>query len=120
MKLTVLMQPPFEISTAALDRLANAAGVPNQEIGIGRDLSFKVLSRRGSSPTPFEGEHYSISHDAREVWSERSAIQFRIGGREFWESFDPSEHLKGKTLTLVGRYEGPKQAGKVQSVLIAS
>jgi hypothetical protein len=114
------MQPPFEISTAALDRLANAAAVPNQEIGIGRDLSFKVLSPEGVVTDAFEGEHYSISHEAREAWSERLAVQVRIAGREFWVAPDALEHLKGKTLTLIRRYEGPKQAGKVQSVLIST
>jgi hypothetical protein len=114
------MQPPFEISAAALQRLTSAATVPNQEIGIGRDLSFRLLSPEGELTDAFEGEHYSISHDTRNAWSERRAEQFSIAGREFWVPPDAIEHLKGKTLTLIRRYEGPKQRGKVQSVLIAS
>jgi hypothetical protein len=111
---------PFEISAAASERLANAVAVPNLEIGIVRDLNFKVLSPEGELTDAFEGEHYSISHDGREAWSERLAVQVRIAGREFWVAPDALEHLKGKTLTLMRRYEGPKQAGKVQSVLIVS
>jgi hypothetical protein len=94
------MHPPFEISNAALDRLGNAGCVPNQEIGIGRDLSFKVLSPAGELTDAFEGEHYSISHDTRDAWTERLAVQFSIAGRDFWVTPDPVEHLRGDNIEV--------------------
>ena len=114
-------QLPFKISPAAEERLANAAAVPNMQPGIVRELSFAVYNKEGQMTDSFDAEHYSIAFDTPESWATiRSAVRASIAGREFWLPQDTFDNLQGKTLTLIRRSEGQKQAGKIQNVLVAA
>ena len=114
-------QLPFKISPAAEDRLASAATVPNMEPGIVREFRFEVYNKEGQMTESFDDEHYSIAFDTPASWATiRSAVRESIAGREFWLPQDTFDSLQGKTLTSIRRYEGQKQAGKIQNVLVAA
>jgi len=114
-------QLPFKVSPAAEERLASAAAVPNMEPGVVRELRFEVYNKEGQMTDSFDEEHYSIAFDTPESWAtSRSAVRASIAGREFWLPRDTFDNLEGKTLTLIRRYEGQKQAGKIQNVLVAA
>lgn len=117
----MLTQLPFKLSAAAENRLVSAAAVPNMEPGIVREFRFEVYNKNGKLTDSYDEEHYAIAFNTPEGWATiQSAVRARIASREFWLPPDTLESLRDKTLSLIQRYEGPKQPGKPQNILVAA
>ena len=89
------------------------------EPGLCRGERFEVRNREGVLTDSFEDEHFNIGFDTPDGWaSVHSAIQVTIADRVYWLPANTLASLKGKTLALIRRYDGPKRVGMVQNVLV--
>lgn len=108
---------PFHVSPEAEQYLRRVAVLPDKEAGISLASRFTVYNRERQMTDSYEGPHFTIGWHEPGVWS---GIQVEIAGRTFWMVPAAVEALRGKTLTLVHRYEGERQTGRIRDLLLAA
>jgi hypothetical protein len=107
---------PFTISPEADDYL-KARRVPlGCEAGITAAPGYEARDRDGKVTDHYEGVHFIVGYDKPEHWS---GTQVTCGDVTFWIPDATLKELRGKTLKLLRRYEGAKQLGRIQNLLVA-
>ena len=109
--------PPFYVSTEAEEYLRQVTVFPDKEAGIALAARITVRNRAGEVTDSYEGPHFTIGWHLPGVWS---GVRVAIASREFWIAPATVEALRGKTLTLIHRYEGERQPGKIRDLLVAA
>jgi hypothetical protein len=108
---------PFNISREAEEYL-KARKVPSgYEAGLTAANSFEARDLDGNVTDRHEGLHFTIGYGKPGYWS---GTRLMCGSVEFWIPDATLEELRGKTLKLIRRYEGDKQLGRVQNLLVAA
>jgi hypothetical protein len=89
----------------------------DSEAGITAADSYEMRDRDGKVTDYYQGMHFVIGYDKPGHWS---GTRVTCGSVAFWIPDATLEQLRGKTLTLIRRYEGDKQLGKIQNLLVAA
>ena len=108
--------PPFTISPEAENYLKARSVPTGDEAGLSVANTFEVRDREGKVTDRYEGLHLTIGYAKPGYWS---GTRVAFGSTEFWISEDTITELRGKTLKLIRRYEGKKQPGRIQNLLVA-
>jgi hypothetical protein len=108
--------PPFEIDAAAIEYL-KARQVPDgSEAGITYADHYEMRDAEGNLTDRYDSGHFVIGYAKPGHWS---GIRVPVGHNQFWVPEPTVAKLVGKMLTLLKRYDGAKQPGKVQNLLVA-
>jgi hypothetical protein len=107
---------PFTISPEAEDYLKARLIPPGNEAGLTAANSYEVRGRDGQVTDHYDGVHFTIGYDKPGYWS---GIRVTFGRIEFWIPEATMSELRGKTLKIIKRYEGEKQQGRIQNLLVA-
>ena len=108
---------PFHVSPEAEEYLRRVSVQPDKEVGISLASRFTVYNRERQMTDSYEGPHFTVGWHEPGVWS---GIRAEIAGREFWITPPSVEALRGKILTLIHRYDGEKQRGRIRDLLVAA
>src|SRR6187200_3015221 len=95
--------PPFQVSPEGEEYLSRAAVFPDKEAGISLGARIAVVNRSGEQTDCYDGPHFTVGWHEPGVWS---GVLVEIAGREFGMESATVAALRGKTLTLIHRYEG--------------
>jgi pyridoxine/pyridoxamine 5'-phosphate oxidase len=107
---------PFTISPEAEDYLKARSVPAGNEAGLSVANNFEVRDRDGKVTDRYEGLYFTIGYDKPGHWS---GTRVPFGSIEFWIPENTLNELRGKTLQVIRRYEGEKQPGKIQNLLVA-
>ena len=107
---------PFRVSPEAEVYLKSRSVPSGNEAGLTSANKFAVRNRDGKLTDSYEGLHFTIGYDKPDHWS---GTRVAFGSIEFWIPEATMNELRGKTLKLVKRYEGEKQQGRIQNLLVA-
>jgi hypothetical protein len=110
------MPPQFHVSPEAEEYLRHVAFFPDKEAGISLGSRITVCNRAGEQTDCYDGPHFTVGWHEPGVWS---AVRVEIAGREFCMDAATVEALRGKTLTMIHRYEGERQPGRIRDLLVA-
>lgn len=108
---------PFHVSPEAEEYFRRVAAFPDKEAGISLGTRITALNRSGEQTDCYDGPYFIVGWDEPGVWS---GVRVEIAGREFWMEFATVESLRGKTLTMIHRYEGERQPGRIRDLLVAT
>ena|SRR5687768_15138707 len=108
---------PFNVSPEAEEYLRRVARLPDKEPSISLTSRMTVQNRAGETTDFYDGPFFSVGWHEPGVWS---GIRIEIAGREFWMAPATVEALRDKTLTLIHRYAGERQPGKIRDLLVAA
>jgi hypothetical protein len=108
--------PPFRVSLEAEEYLKRVAVFPDKEVGISLASRITICNHAGEVTDCYDGPHFTVGWHPPGVWS---GVRVEIVGREFWMVPATVEALRGKTLTLMHRYEGERQRGRIRDLLVA-
>ena len=108
---------PFHVSPEAEEYLRRVTVFPDKEAGISLGSRITVCNRSGEQTDCYDGPHFTVGWHEPGVWS---GVRLEIADREFWMVPATVEALRGKTLTLIHRYEGERQPGRIRDLLVAA
>jgi hypothetical protein len=108
---------PFTISPEADAYLQARKLPPDNEAGITAANSYEMRDRDGKVTDHYKGLHFVIAYDKPGKWT---GTRVTCGSVTFWIPDATLEQLRGKTLRFIRRYEGDKQLGKIQNLLVAA
>src|SRR5258706_14758121 len=108
---------PFNVTPEAEEYLRRIAVIPGKEPGISMPSRINVFNRTGELTDSYDGPFFSVGWHEPGVWT---GMRAEIAGREFWLETAAVEAVRGKTLTLIHRYEGDRQPGKIRDLLVAA
>src|SRR5262245_24400950 len=110
-------QVPFTISPEAYAYLQARKVPPENEAGITAAYNYEMRDKDGKVTDQYQGLHFVIGYDKPGNWI---GTRVTCGSVAFWIPDATLEQLRGKTLRLIRRYEGDKQLGKIQNLLVAA
>jgi hypothetical protein len=108
---------PFNVSPEAEGYLRRVEVLADKEPGISLASRMTVYNRVGEMTDCYDGQHFTVGWHEPGVWS---GVYAEIAGRKFWMEPMTLDALRGKTLTLIHRYEGDRHPEKIRDVLVAA